>query len=131
MTEADGVGLFLEFLNVSIQIVLAYISILTAFLVMSYFAAGKLDHWLMFIVLALFTVVCFLLVAQLTLVRSDMGQLLRHLLAQKAAGVYDIAWLGNNPAWAVKILTYLHILVALGGYIGCLVFFFQQRRSKT
>ncbi len=39
MTEYEGAALFLEYLNTGIQLVLAYVSILSAFLVMSYFAA--------------------------------------------------------------------------------------------
>jgi hypothetical protein len=131
MTEYEGVALFIEFVNISIQIVLAYVSVLSAFLVMSYFAAGKLHPWLIIIVIVLFTLVCLLLLAQLTFVRNDMGQLYQYLVAQSSDGTIDVPWLGTNPAWGIKVLTILHVLVTIGGYIGCIAFFVYQRRGSS
>ena len=46
MHEYEAVSLFLEYVNTSIQLILAYVSILSAFLVMSYCAAPRLHRYL-------------------------------------------------------------------------------------
>jgi hypothetical protein len=128
MTEYEGAALFLDYLNTSIQLVLAYISILSAFLIMSYFAADKLINGLMGIVIILFTLVCVMLIFQLNLTRSDMAELYAYLTQFSDT---SLEWFGTNPSWAVRTLTYMHYLVTIGGYIGCLVFFFWRRSNET
>ena len=127
MTEYEGAALFIEYLNTSIQLVLAYVSILSAFLVMSFFAAEKLTKGLLGIVLILFSLVCIMLIMQIDLTRSDMAAL--YIYLQQFSGA-SLEWFGTNPSWAIRILTYLHYLVTLGGYVGCIVFFFWQRSIK-
>ena len=86
MHEYEAVSVFLEYVNTSIELMLAYVSILSAFLVMSYFAAHKLRSWLAAIVLVLFTLVCLLFILQINLVRNDMGQMYQFLQSQKESG---------------------------------------------
>jgi hypothetical protein len=129
MTEYEGVTLFLEFLNTSIQLVLAYVSILSAFLIMSYFSADKLNGALTLCVIVLFSIVCFLLMTQLYLVRNDMAHLMAYLLTEQNIGA-ELPWFGNNAGGGVPALTVLHFLVTVGGYFGCIAYFFYQRFQK-
>ena len=94
---------------------------------MSYFVANKLTVPLTTIVLALFTTICGILDARLILPRDDFQSLYLYILRQKGAGNIDLPWFGTNPEWAVQILTYLFYAVTVGGYVGCLAFFFYQR----
>ena len=128
MPEYDSVALFLDFANTSQQLVLAYVSVISAFLVMSYFAAQKLDFWLMIIVLILFTAICLLLFVQMTLIRTDLTTLYQTIQSQKAS--VGLEWFGTSDVWVVRLLNFLHQFVTIGGYIGCLCFFFRQRNSE-
>ena len=129
MSEYEGVTLFLEFLNTSIQLVLAYVSVLSAFLIMSYFSAEKLNGVLVLCVVVLFSIVCFLLMTQLYLVRNDMAHLMAYLLTEQVDST-ELPWFGNNMGGGVRALTILHILVTVGGYLGCVAYFFYQRNQK-
>ena len=131
MHEYEAVSVFLEYVNTSIELMLAYVSILSAFLVMSYFAAQKLRSWLAVIVLVLFTLVCLLFILQINLVRNDMGQMYQFLQTQKEAGAMEFGWFGTNPLWAVILLTYLNHIVTFGGYLGSIAFFFYQRKQEA
>ena len=124
MTLTDGATLFGGYLDLANQLVFGYVSILSAFLIMSYFAAHKLNKWLMMLVLVLFTIVCAILIMQLNLTRTDMASLYAYLLTLEGA---DTEWFGNNPGWAPGVLTVLLNFVTFGGYAGSIAFFFYQR----
>ena len=119
---------FREFVGESNQLLFGYISVVSAFLVMSYFSAAKLSGLLAGIVLALFSAVAILLVFQIYLLNVDIDNLYAFIYSQKASGAYDLSWFGQNPAWAARVQTALQVLSTFGGYIGCMVFFFYQRR---
>jgi len=127
MPEYEALSLFLQYVGQSLQVMVAYVSIVSAFLVMSYFAAGRLSSSLVAIVLALFTFVSLLLMMQMYLLRHDTVLLYQFLLEQKARGDMNLAWFGTNPAWTPRLLGYLYQLVGVGGYLGTLGFFFFQR----
>ena len=82
-------------------------------------------------VLALFSGVSLLLIVQLSFQKNDMEQLYSYIMQLQAAGNIDLIWFGSNPAWAVALQTILQNLVAVGGYIGCMVFFFYQRTHDS
>lgn len=50
MAEQDALSIFLQYISQSLQLVVAYVSVLSAFLIMSYFAAGRLSKRLVAIV---------------------------------------------------------------------------------
>jgi len=112
----------------AIQIVLGYVSILFAFLIMSYFAANRLNKVHVSIVLVLFTGICFLLVVQLNLSRNLIAEL--NLLLQEFPNglVSDV---GNAAVIATRFITFLYNLITIGGYIGCIAFFFYQRKHGS
>jgi hypothetical protein len=131
MTEAEAVMTFREFVGESNQLLFGYISVVSAFLVMSYFAAPRLNNFLSSIVLTLFSVVAFLFIFQIYLFNNDIDQLYAFIYSQKDSGVYELSWFGQNPAWSARLLSLLHVLSTLGGYIGCMAFFFYQKRHRS
>ena len=127
MTITDGAILFLAYLEISNQLVFGYVSILSAFLIMSFFAADKLNKWLMALVFILFTTICAIIVIQLNFTRADMASLYSYLLTLEST---DSEWFGSNPGWAPAVLTTLLNIITFGGYAGCIAFFLYQRSSK-
>ena len=131
MNEHEGVFLVLEYTNTSIQLVLAYTSIISAFLVMSYLSAEKLNGVLTACVLTLFSLVCFLLMIQMLHVRTDLVHLVGYLHEQQADGITDIPWFGKNSPLGSKVASILQMLVTIGGYLGCIGYFLYQRSRGT
>ena len=112
------------------NLLFGYISILSAFLIMSYFAASKLNSGLASIVLVLFSLACLMLIIQFNFMKTDMQHLYRHIVELKAAGDPTVDWFGQNPPWSISVLTIIQNLVTIGGYIGCLLFFFSKKRNR-
>ena len=131
MNEYEGVSLVLEYTNTSIQLVLAYTSILSAFLVMSYLAAHKLNVVLTSWVLILFSMVCFLLIFQIFHVRNDLVHLVAYLQGKYVEDAKELPWYGHNAAWGALVVSILHYLVTIGGYFGCIGYFVYQRKRGT
>lgn len=131
MTEYEAVMTFREFLGESNSLLFGYVGLISTFLVMSYFAAVKLNNFLATIVLTLFSVVALLLVFQMYLINIDIDNLYAHIYSQKASEAYNLLWFGHNPVWAAQLLSVLQVLSTFGGYIGCLVFFFYQKRHGS
>ena len=127
MTEYEAVSLFSEFVGNLLQVLFGYISILSAFLVMSYFAASKLNKVLMVIVLTLFSLTSLMFIVQFNYIKTDMENIFSYILELQANGSGGLSWFGENPLWTVRFSTIVQNLVTIGGYFGCLGFFFYQR----
>lgn len=84
----------------------------------------------MIIVVTLFSLVCLLLITQMNLLRSDMETLYTYIIDLKGSGRSGLSWFGeNSPLFVANIDTIIN-LVTLGGFIGCLGFFFYTRNRK-
>ena len=127
MPGYEAFSLFNEMVGNLNTILFGYISILSAFLVMSYFAAQRLSTILMVIVLVLFTATCFTFILQVNLIKVQMASLYEHMLYLKAGGDLSLEWLGNNPSQSVNFLTIFHNTITVGGYLGSTIFFLYQR----
>jgi len=130
MTEYEAVSLFYEMINTSNNHLFGYISILSAFLVMSWFAADKLSNVQMVIVLALFSLACVLLIMQINLTRTDMTSLYAHIIELQSGGASSLSWFVQNPPWFVNNIPIVLNLVTIGGYFSCLGFFFYKKGHK-
>ncbi len=131
MTEYEAVSLFYEMINTSSNHLMGYISVLSAFLVMSWFAADKLSKVLMVIVLALFSLVSILLIMQINLTRTDMSSLYAYIIELRSTGTNDLEWFLENPPWFVNSIPIVLNMVTIGGYISSLAFFFVQKRKQS
>ena len=128
MTEAEAIEALTAYIGGVNDVYIDYISVVSAFLIMSYFAAHKLNKYLLCIVLILFTIVAGNLIFSLFLQNNDLDHLYAYIIEQKNSGAFDLPWFGMNQEWASPALTVLEVLSTLGGYIGCMFFFFYQRR---
>ena len=130
MSEADLIASFHGAVNLNSDIFFGYVSLMSAFLVMCYLVARKLPIVLASIVLALFSVVSALLILRLFLNGNDAAALMAHMLEQQRLGNLDLAGFGSNPL-PTRLVSSLEILSTVGGYIGCMAFFFYRRMSVT
>ena len=131
MTAHDATELLLGYINTYNQLMYGYIGVLSAFLVMCFAVAEKLNRILSALVLSLFSLVCVMLIFQMNLVRTDLNGIYQYLLSLKDSNPDSLAWFGTNPNWAVPVLTVITNLVSFGGFIGCVAFFFYQRKQNS
>ena len=131
MSEAELYTAFHASLSAAHSVLFGYISLMSGFLIMSYLAADKLSTVLATIVIALFSGASCLMTFRIFLNRNDAQAIASYMLEQKQSGSLELSWYGSNPSWTVGTSTFLEIAVVLGGFLGCLVFFFYQRRSPN
>jgi len=130
MNEYEAVYLFRELIADLHQSMFGYIGLLSAFLVASYLIADKLSTVLTIILVTLYSLFALNFVFQFFMISTDAISLYDHILESKISGSYELGWFGKNPAWAGFMATSTRLGVAVGGYIGSLVFFYYQRRKK-
>ena len=130
MPGYEAFSLFNEMVGNLNTILFGYISMLTAFLVMSYISAHRLSTLLVVLVLVLFTAACFTFILQVNLIKVQMASLYEYMLHLKAEGDMSLQWFGNNPSQSVNFLTIFHNIVTVGGYLGSTVFFLYQRHQN-
>ncbi len=111
------------------QLMFGYFSIVSAFLIMSYFVADKLSTAHSYILLILFTLSSAFLVMNFYALNVDIDSLYLEMITKKDQGIYELGWFGKNSVWVPRTLTLLQTLIGLGGYICCLAFFFGQRKK--
>ena len=95
---------------------------------MSYLAAHKLPVVLASIILAMFSIVSAGLIFRMTLVRNNMEALLEYVVEQKALGNYDLPWFPLQDPSIGMFSGDMEIFATVGSLVGCMVFFFYQRR---
>ncbi len=78
----------------------------------------------------LFSATAGLLIFRMVLNRNDAHAIMEHMFEQKKQGALDFAWLGANPEWIANVVWALELTVSIGGFFGCLLFFFYQRNSS-
>jgi len=130
MTEAEAISSLTAYISEVNGAYTNYIGFISAFLIMSYFAADRLNTILMYVVLTLFTLVAGNLIFVLFLLNNDLDQLYSHIITQKISGAYELPWFGLNPEWSPRVLTAIQVLSTIGGYLGCIFFFIYQRRHR-
>lgn len=129
MSGFELISAFQGSVDLNSQVLFGYVSIMSAFLVMSYLVAHKLPLFLASIVLALFSVVSGLLIFRMYLNGGDAAALMAHMQTQQRLGNLDLAGFGENPIWAAPFVVTLEILSTIGGYFGCIAFFLYRRLS--
>ncbi len=130
MTGHEAISLFYEIANMSNTQLISYVSIVSAFLIMSFFAADKLSNILISIVLSLFSLTCVLLMIQINLTRNDMSSLHAYILELQESGVTGLQWFGENPALFVDNVPHILNIITIGGFLGSIAFFFYRKRRE-
>ncbi|MFK7865468.1 MAG: hypothetical protein AB8B95_14730 [Pseudohongiellaceae bacterium] len=131
MTEYEAISIFNEIFSNLVQVLFGYISILSAFLVMSYFAADRLNRVLATIVVALFTLSSVMLVIQVNFLRTDLSNVYEVILNIQSSNPDGNVWFGNVPLWTVQIQSVVQNLITIGGYFGCIAFFYYQKATSS
>lgn len=129
MTEIDLVAAFHGAVGLNNDTLFGYVSLMSAFLVMSYLAAHKLPAALAWIVAVLFSVVSALLALRLYLNGSDAAALMAQVQELQRLGEIDVGGFGKFPSWSPSVVFILEILTTVGGYLGCILFFIYRRRN--
>lgn len=129
MTAHEAADLFLEYLNTYSQFMFGYVGILTAFLVMSFVAAHKLNKLLTVLVVTLFSLVCVMLIIQINFLRNDLTGIYVYLVELKRIHPDSLAWFGTNPTWMLTVLTWINNTVSFGGFAGSIGYFLYQRQT--
>ena len=130
MTGYEAISLFYEIANTATTLLVTYISVLSAFLIMSFFAADRLSNVLIGLVLSLFTLTCVLLTIQINLTRNDMASLHAYIMELRSTGLNELQWFGQNPSLFVDNVPLTLNIVTIGGYLGCMVFFFYKKKAE-
>ncbi len=128
MNEVEAYELFVLAADQQNQLLVGYFGVVTAFLIMSYFVAGKLDKFLAAIAVVLYSLCCAWFTLSLTAWSVDLSNLYQHMLESKAAGIYELAWFGNNPSWITQAAGSLVLVLMLGGWLISLVYFLYRRK---
>lgn len=128
MSEAELFSAFHASLNAANTVLYVYLSLISGFLLLSYLVADKLNGLLASIVVSLFSATAGLLIFRMVLNRNDAHAIMNYMFEQKALGKFDLQWLGVNPAWTGDITVFLELAVTIGGFLGCIVYFFYQRK---
>lgn len=128
MIEIDLIAAFHGAVGLNGDTLFGYVSLMSAFLVMSYLASHKLPALLAWIVAILFSAVSALLILRLFLNGKDAGALLAHIQELQRLGEIDVGSFGTVPSWSAPVVVALEILTTVGGYLGCMSFFIYRRR---
>ena len=131
MTEFEALELAAQYISETNQLQLGYFSILSAFLVMSYLVAHRLNYVLIFIVLSLFSIFILNFIAQIYAINTILDSLLLYISEQKELGNYDLEWWSVEDSFIAPVMfTIIQSLSTFGGFIGAMVFFFYHRHRK-
>lgn len=130
MTAYEAIDLLQQYISETNQLQFGYFSILSAFLVMSYLISHKLNYVLITIILVLFTAFVLNFVFQIYALNLELDNLVAYISEQKNIGNYDIPWSSSEGSVTPIMLTIIQTTSTLGGYLGCIAFFFFQRHQK-
>ena len=127
MSESEAYELFVLLTSELNQLMFGYFSMVSAFLIMSYLVAKKLSRLHSLVIVALFTVCSLYIILNLYVLNTDLDNLYREMIQKKQAGLFELGWFGENPPWIPISLTFVQVLIGVGGYVGSLIFFFSRR----
>ncbi|MGK0261062.1 MAG: ABC-type cobalamin transport system permease subunit [Candidatus Azotimanducaceae bacterium] len=131
MTEYEAYDTVMSIASESFSLLFGYFSLLFAFLVMSYMAAKKLSSQLVVVVIGLYTLASAVININFYALNVDLDNLYVYMMEQKFNGTYDLSWFGMNPPWVPQLLTFLQVLLGVGGYFGSVFFFFHTRKRES
>ena len=136
MSDYELVYLFVEHNNALQTSLMNYVAVLFGFLITGYLVASKLESRMVFVVVAMFTLVAVPEAINVIGFGSDTAALGSQIAARAAENPAGLGWHGTASAAlgvvGLPVLRFSTIVVMVLSYIGALVFFFHQRRiGKT
>lgn len=131
MSDYELVTLFAEY-NANLQTSLMnYVAVLFAFLIVAYLAASRLEARMVFVVVALFTLVALPQVLNVMGFGYDTAAIAGQIAARAAEDPSGLGWHGTSQPWgpiSVSVTRYSTAVVLIVSYLGALIFFFHQRQ---
>ena len=131
MSEAEAYEIILLIASELSHLMFGYFSIVSAFLILSFLIAEKLNALQSAIILLLYTICSLFIVLNMYALDVDLDSLYEEMLVKKASGEYELAWFGKNPLWIPVSLTYIQLSIVVGGYIGSILFFFSKSKPEA
>jgi len=131
MTEADAYEVFSIIAAHQYELMFGYFSIVSAFLVMSYFVAEKLDSLLATITGVLYSLCCLWVAGNLYGWHTDIAHVYAEMIQSKNVGIYELQWFGHNPNWLPAGNTYIQMMIIVGGWLSSMSYFIFRRRSAN
>lgn len=129
MTESEAFELFILIGDQQNQLMFGYFSLITAFLVMSHLVAEKLDLFLAYVTVLLFSLCCLWFITSLFGYYTDIELLYVDMLEKKANGIYELDWFGENPDWLGLTVSSLQLVLTFGGWVMSIAYFSYRRRA--
>jgi len=129
MNEVEAYELFSIAADHIEQLFYGFFSLVTAFLVMTYLAADKLDRVFSVIVVSFYSLCCLWFFIATFAWRTDGTSLYAEMLLKKSNGVYEMEWFGNNPDWMSVVATGLNASLIVGGWLVSIGYFIYRRRQ--
>ena len=131
MTDFELVSMLNDFINTTWFIFATYVSIVFAFLVVSYLASDKLAPRIVSIVIALYTLVALWAIWGLNRTSANLGASIAEIKQQVQAGASSLAWLpvASVPDFIVAAIPLVVTALAVIAYAGSIVFFVHQKRT--
>jgi len=133
MTDSELLSAFMAAVETLWLIFSTYVSIVFAFLVVSYLAASKLKKSLAAIVIALYTLVAFWSSWALNRGSNSVSAIAAELKARAQHGASSIDWhpAANTPDIVISTIPLLITFIAVLAYVGSVFFFYIQRKSPS
>lgn len=133
MTDYEMLSILIEFASTIWTVFATYVSIVFAFLVVSYLVSSKLKPELISIVVALYTLVALWASWVLNRGSASLVALVAEMKRSIQDGTSSLGWhpAAATPDFLLAVIPVLVTLVALLAYIGSLVFFYYQRKNPA
>lgn len=71
-----------------------------------------------------------MLIIQVNFLRTDLLNIYTVILNIQSSNVDGNVWFGNTPPWTMQVQSVVQNLITIGGYFGCIVFFYYQRAAN-
>ena len=132
MTDFEMITVFMELVSTLWTVFATYVSIVFAFLVVSFMASGKLRSGLVSIVIFLYSLVSLWALWAMNRGSVSLVGAAREMKRQIQDGSSSLGWhpAANTPEFVLAIIPFVVTLVGLLAYGGSLLFFFYQRRAE-
>ena len=133
MTDYEMISVTVEIVNTLWAIFGIYVSIVFAFLIVSYLAASQLASRLVTIVITLYTLVALWSFWGLNRTAVTLGSAIAEIQQAVAEGRSSLAWYPgvSIPEFMLTVIPLLVTAIAVIAYIGSIAFFFHQRKATS
>lgn len=124
MSEYEFHTLFIEYMSLSMILLMNLVTVLSGFLIASYLVAHKLDRTMVRIVVGVFTGVMLMMIGQMFLTWMDAAAIAQEIQTFPS----DWHFVSKTGATGPMISGIVLCSASLAGYVAALAFFSNQRK---